>query len=64
MRPKLPPLSVDEVVALAKRKGQLSVNPLRAKKDRITNACFRAAERGLLRKERINCGRFIFYPVA
>lgn len=58
-----PPMTVEEVVALAKRKGEIQVNPLRWRKDRVTSACFQAAKLGLLEKQRINAGLFIFKTI-
>lgn len=60
---KLTPMTVDEVVALAKRKGEIIVNPLKYRRDRVTNACFTAAKLGLLKKIRVSCGKYIFTPV-
>jgi len=57
---KLPLLTIEEVVAIVKRKGQIEVNPLKYRKWRGTGAAFGAAKLGLLKKHRINCGRFIF----
>lgn len=61
--PKPPPLTVQQVVQLARQLGQVEVNPLKYRKWRGTDACFQAAKQGLLIKTRVNCGRFIFQPV-
>ena len=61
-KPK-PPLTVDQVVALAKKQGEIHVNPLTYRKSRVTNACFAAAKLGLLHKYRVNAGFFVFKPV-
>jgi len=58
---KPPKLTVEEVVAIARRWHFIELNPLKYRKWRGTDACFEAAKLGLLRKERINCGRFRFH---
>lgn len=58
-----PPMTVEQVVALARKQGEIQVNPLKWKKDRVTDACFRAAKLGLLRKKRIKPDWINFYPV-
>jgi hypothetical protein len=58
-----PPLTVEQVVALAKRQGEVQVNPLKYRKWRGTSACFTAAKLGLLRKVRVNAGFIVFYPI-
>jgi len=60
---KPPNLTVEAVVEMARRHGPLEVNPLKYRKWRGTDACFQAAREGLLKKERINCGRFRFYYI-
>lgn len=57
------PLSVEEVVAIAKRRGEIQINPLKERKWRGTGACFQAARMGLLRKEWIKADWVNFYPV-
>jgi hypothetical protein len=59
----LPKLDVCAVVNLATRYGVLDVNPLKWRKWRGTEACFEAARQGKLRKERVSCARFLFYPI-
>jgi len=48
---------------MAQQQGVLCVYPLRYTKTRIVDACFEAARRGLLCKERKSCGYYRFYPV-
>ena len=50
-------------MALAKRNGEIHVNPLKYHRERVMVACFTAARMGLLRKERVNAGWYIFYPI-
>ena len=61
-KPK-PPLTVEQVVALAKRTGEIQVNPLAWRKWRGTNACFTAANLRLLRKEWVKPNWVNFYPI-
>jgi len=57
------PYTIDEVLALARRTGIITINPLKYRKCPLKNACFAAAKIGLLRKVRENCGRYNFYPI-
>lgn len=54
---------MQQAVALAKREGELQINPLTYRKNPYKNAAFAAAKLGLLRKVRVNCGLYVFYPV-
>ncbi len=55
--------TVPEAVALAKRIGVLTINPLTYRKNPYKTAAFAAAKQGLLRKVRVDCGHFDFYPI-
>lgn len=55
--------TVADAVALAKRYGMIEINPLKYRPSPYKSAAFAAAKQGLLRKVRINCGTYYFYPV-
>lgn len=55
--------TVDQAVARAKRDGVLTINPLTYRPNPYRDAAFAAAKQGLLRKVRVNCGLFNFYPI-
>lgn len=58
---KKPRLTVEQVVSIVNRKGQIQINPLSERDSgRVKKSLFRAAEMGLISKQRINCGCYIF----
>lgn len=59
----LPPISPERVLASARRHGHAECNPLSYRDRRWAKACFRAVSLGLVRSERVNAGRYLFFPV-
>lgn len=61
---KVVKVSVEQVVAKAARYGHVECNPLSWRySERIwAKACFLAAKKGFLQKERVNAGRTVFTP--
>lgn len=55
--------TIEQAVALAKRYGVLTINPLTYRVNPYKAAAFAAAKQGKLRKVRINCGHYDFYPI-
>jgi|GEM_PF-6681981 len=62
-RTQKPALTVEDVVAIAKRDGEIHVNPLKYDKWRGLKACEKAVKMGLLRRRRYKLDWLIFYPV-
>jgi hypothetical protein len=60
-KPK-PPLTVQQVVAIAKRDGKIHVNPMKYSAWRGLAACRQAVALGLLRRKRVKLDLLIFYP--
>lgn len=55
--------TVAQAVQLVHSTGGVSINPLTTRKNPYKSACFSAAKLGLVKKVRVNCGLFIFYPL-
>ena len=56
-------MTVEKLVELCKRKKQITVNPLSERDRTFSRRCFRAAMLGLIKKERVSCGGYIFTPI-
>ena len=56
-------MTVEKLVELCKRKKQITVNPLSERDRTFSRLCFRAAKLGLIKKERVSCGSYIFTPI-